>query len=76
MHPKEEWAVLDLNKNSQTKSTKELNNNTNSKGVHNPVHNIEVCRELQEIINAWPTLPDHIKSVIITLVKTPDENKK
>jgi hypothetical protein len=38
--------------------------------VHNTVHHTEVGSDLQQVIDAWPGLPEHIKQAIKTLVET------
>jgi len=65
-----------LNKKSQRPTNKTLSKSSKSKPVHNPVHNIEVCNELQQIINAWPSLPEHIKAAIKAMIETFSANSK
>ena len=58
---------------SQTIIYKEVSKNksihTKSQKVHNRVHNKTSSSELQEIIEQWETLPEHIKAAILALVK-------
>ena len=75
---RKKWAGLESNfsneKTSQGQTNKELSDNSkkhaNFKTVHNPMHKTEIYPELQEIITAWPKLPDHVRQVIRTLVET------
>jgi hypothetical protein len=41
-----------------------------SETVHDPVHHTAFCPDLQQIINHWDSLPEHIKAAIKALVKT------
>jgi hypothetical protein len=41
-----------------------------TQGVHDLVHNLGFSSELQQIIEAWPELPEHIKAAIMALIKT------
>jgi hypothetical protein len=59
-----------LNQKPQALDNKALNVNCKSEEVHNPVHNPEISPELQQIITAWPELPEHIKQTIKTLVES------
>ncbi len=38
--------------------------------VHDRVHEPEIPSDLQEIINNWQNLPEHIKETIMNLVRT------
>jgi hypothetical protein len=58
----------DSKQNSQHIANNTLSKNTKVERVQNPVHNAEVCTELQEIIAVWPELPKHIKAAIKALV--------
>jgi hypothetical protein len=65
-----------LNKNSQIKSSTELNKNTNSEGVHDPVHHSAFCPELQQIIDHWDSLSEHIKAAIKALIQSHNKEIK
>ena len=41
-----------------------------SETVHDPVHHSAFCPDLQQIINHWDSLPEHIKAAIKALVQT------
>ena len=53
----------------QCPNSKGLSKNTIPKRVHNRVHNSEVCPELEQIITAWPELPEQVKDTIKKLIK-------
>jgi len=59
----------DSNLNSQGVANKELNKDALSQGVHNTVHNRRFSPELQQIIDAWPKLPNSTKASITKLAK-------
>jgi hypothetical protein len=59
-----------LNQKSQPPDNKTLNENSKNEEVQNPVHNPVISPELQQIITAWPNLPEHIKQTIKTLVES------
>ena len=44
--------------------------------VHDPVHHSVFCPELQQIIDHWDSLPEHIKAAIKALVQTHKPEKK
>ncbi len=62
------WAVLDLNKNSQSYVNKDLSDCLKKETVHNPVHNLEICPQLQQIIEAWPELSEQQRKAIVEIV--------
>jgi hypothetical protein len=43
--------------------------------VHDPVHNSAFCSDLQQIIDHWDNLPEHIKAAIKAFVQTHKEKK-
>ena len=60
-------------KASQIAVDKEVNKNHAihpiAQKVHNRVHIKTYSTELQEIINQWETLPEHIKAAIFALMR-------
>jgi len=62
--------MQDLNKKSQHLPNKALSETAKSKRVQNPVQKSKIPPELLQVINAWPSLPEHIKKTIITLIQT------
>lgn len=64
-----QWAIQDSNLNSQSKSDKEVSENTNPKRVQNRVQKTEICPDLEQIITTWPQLPEQVKKTIIELVQ-------
>ncbi|MHC4691987.1 MAG: hypothetical protein ACYS67_04535 [Planctomycetota bacterium] len=64
------WAIQDSNKKSQLTTNKELSKTANNNKVHDPVHQTVFCPELQQIIDCWDSLPDHIKAAIQALVQS------
>ena len=57
---------------SEVKQNNELNdtlqNTPQPTRVQNPVHILQKHPELQQVVNAWAELPEHIKQTIETLV--------
>ena len=66
-NPKE---IQDLNKKPQHMPNKALSKATKSKRVQNPVQKSKKPPKLLQVINAWPSLPEHIEKTIITLIQT------
>jgi hypothetical protein len=44
--------------------------------VHNQVHDAHFAKELQQIINRWDDLPEHVKQTIKMLVETAGKKSK
>ena len=59
----------DPNETTQSLASKGFSENTDSHRVQNTVHLIANHPELQQLIEAWSKLPDHIKSAIQTLIR-------
>jgi len=59
-----------LNKNSQHSSNKEVREKNNSERVQNRVQKTEIYPQLEQIITAWPELPEQVKNTIIELVQS------
>lgn len=64
-----EWAVQDLNGNSQGLVNKKLTESNESQEVQNPVHILEKHPELADLIARWPDLPETVKQSIIDTVR-------
>ena len=47
-----------------------------SETVHDPVHPLTFCPDLQKIIDCWDNLPEHIKAAIRALIETLGVNSK
>jgi hypothetical protein len=43
--------------------------------VQNPVHILMICPEIEQLITAWPNLPDNIKKAIKALVESYEKQK-
>jgi len=66
------WAILDLNGNSQGAVNKELIANSKMPEVQNPVHVLQKYPDLAELVDRWPNLPESIRGEILRLAgKTP-----
>ena len=65
---------------SQVTNNKELSNappeTLKQARVQNPVHDTVFCPELQQIIDHWDSLPEHIKAAIKALIQTHITEKK
>ncbi len=59
-----------MNKNSQHSSNKEVREKNNSERVQNRVQKTEIYPQLEQIITAWPELPEQVKNTIIELVQS------
>jgi hypothetical protein len=59
-----------LNENTQGTPDKEVSNKPKSKMVHNQVHVSHFPKELQQIINRWDELPEHVRQTIKMLVES------
>ncbi|MFA5300693.1 MAG: phage integrase SAM-like domain-containing protein [Lutibacter sp.] len=78
-----EWAILDSNTSSSKQSQPienevpivKTDNSQKIEEVHNPVHILEKCPELEAIITVWPNLPQHIKEAIKALINPHTGNK-
>ena len=72
---------LELNsqKSSQPLKNKEVKDNlcpiSEHKRVQNPVQILQKHPDLEQIIVAWPELPEHIKAAIKALIQTYKETK-
>ncbi|MBN2513570.1 MAG: hypothetical protein JXB18_11585 [Sedimentisphaerales bacterium] len=58
-----------MNKKSQVTPNKEVTRSPKSATVHNPVHGVYFSPELQQIIDHWDGLPEHIKQTIISIIQ-------
>jgi hypothetical protein len=68
------WAMRDLNQNSQVSPDKELNKTPQKQEVQNTVHHKQFTPDLQEIIDRWEKLPEHLKETIRMLVEAAKKN--
>jgi len=57
-----------LNQNTQGAPNKEVSDKPKSGMVHNQVHNSHFAKDLQQIINHWDDLPEHVRQTIRMLV--------
>ena len=67
---RKKWALLDLNQNTQGVSNKKVIDNPKNAMVHNQVHDSHFAKDLQQIINQWDELPEHVRQTIRMLVDT------
>ena len=71
-------AGFGLNSPKFTQTTKEkevkdfMPDNSNWKEVQDPVHNSHFSPTLNQVIEKWASLPNHIQQTIITLIETLD----
>jgi hypothetical protein len=72
---KPKWALQDSNKKSQLTTNKELSKTAKNDKVHDPVQNTIFCPELQQVIDHWDSLPEHIKAAIKALAGLTDRQK-
>jgi hypothetical protein len=73
------WALYpqgDSKQNSQHIVSNTLRKNAKIERVQNPVHNTEICTDLQKIIAVWLDLPEHIKAAIKAFVQTHSNGDK
>jgi len=59
-----------LEANQQSLDDKELTENTNPVFATGLANILQKCPELEQIITAWPTLPEQAKNTIKELIKT------
>jgi hypothetical protein len=59
-----------LNENTQGTPDKEVSNKPKSGMVHNQVHDSNFAKDLQQIINQWDQLPEHVRLTIHMLVES------
>ena len=62
------WAVQDSNKNTQPTNIKGVSDKPKNAMVHNQVHDSHFTKDLQQIINRWDELPEHVRQTIRMLV--------
>jgi hypothetical protein len=59
-----------LNQNTQAVPNKEVSGNPENSMVHNQVHDAHFAKDLQQIIERWDDLPEHIRQTIKILIDT------
>jgi hypothetical protein len=64
----QKWAIQDSNLKSQSVANKPLIENHQNPKVHNPVHMLTIYPDLAAVVEAWPNLPDAIKTAIKALL--------
>ena len=65
-----EWALQDLNEKPQVAKSKDVTQSSPNPMVHNTVHQAHCQPELQELINRWDDLPEHVRQTIKMLIDT------
>jgi hypothetical protein len=72
----ENWAVQDLNQKPQVPDNKGLNENHKSETVQNQVQILTIYPDLAAVVRCWPTIPEHIRVAIKSLIKPQEKAQK